>query len=112
MTGKIILSDPINLKYLKFDIKKNEIIGILSDIKHRIFPRPFCRESPLKERKGLIGVEIGVSGGHHLLSLLRNLSVKKIYAIDPYSLYEDYLEGKKFYGEDNTILNKVRNDAR
>ena len=43
--------------------------------------------------QGLIGIEIGVAGGEHALSLLTTLDIKKLYLIDPYEMYESYTEG-------------------
>ena len=58
-----ILSDINNLKYFKKQLTQEEIINVLSDIKHRIFPRPFERLSKLSNRANLVGVEIGVEQG-------------------------------------------------
>lgn len=44
-------------------------------------------------KKGLIGIEIGVEYGEHALETLKNLNIKRIYLIDPYSVYDDYQEG-------------------
>jgi len=41
----------------------------------------------LKERKDLVGAEIGVYLADNSLALLRNLDIKKLYLIDPYSDY-------------------------
>jgi len=51
-----------------------------------------------------VGAEIGVCGGEHVLSLLRTFDIKKLYLIDPYSIYEDYDEGRKYYGADQASL--------
>jgi len=37
----------------------------------------------------VIGCEIGISSGVHVLQLLNNLNVKKLYMIDPYCKYVD-----------------------
>lgn len=62
-----LISSLASLKYLQKNITESEIVDLLSDIKHRIFPRPFERLSVLRERKDLVGVEIGVAGGEHAL---------------------------------------------
>jgi len=38
-----IISSIENLKFLPGVLSENEIIDLLSDIKHRVFPRPFER---------------------------------------------------------------------
>jgi len=58
-----IISDLTQLKYFEKQLTEQEIIDVLSDIKHRIFPRPFERLSAVSQRSNLIGVEIGVAGG-------------------------------------------------
>ena len=107
-----LISSLANLKYLQKNITEREIIDLLSDIKHRIFPRPFERLSMLRERKDLIGAEIGVAGGEHALSLLNNLDIKKLYLIDPYELYTEYQEGKLHYGVDQLRLSDTETLAR
>jgi len=90
------------------DNEKN-IINQLSDLKHRIFPRPFERLGVKGDE--LIGVEIGVYKGEHAESLLTNLSIKKLYLIDPYSLYEEYEEGKNHYDVDQDSLEIAEKEA-
>jgi hypothetical protein len=89
---------------------EQEIINILSDLKHRIFPRPFERLALKGEN--LVGVEIGVYKAQHALSLLKTLSVEKIYLIDPYHLYDEYTEGKKHYNEKGKKLNIAEQEAK
>lgn len=104
-----VISSIQNLKYFSKKLTENEIIDILSDLKHRIFPRPFERLSNLRDRgkKGLIGVEIGVAGGEHALSLLETLEIKKLYLVDPYDLYDEYKEGRSHYGIDQLSLSQT-----
>ena len=76
----------------------NKIInhGILSKINlhlTRCYPRPF--EKIAVKGKDLIGVEIGVLAGEHALSMLKKLSIKKIYLIDPYEDYDGYNIGEE-----------------
>ena len=104
-----VISSIQNLKYFSKKLTENEIINILSDFKHRIFPRPFERLSNLRDRggEGLIGVEIGVAGGEHALSLLETLEIKKLYLVDPYDLYDEYEEGRSHYGIDQLSLSQT-----
>ena len=82
------------MKYLPHSLSEQQIVDILSDLKHRVFPRPFERLG-LSKTKCEIGAEIGVFEGSHALSLLQNSNVSKLYLIDPYEMYFDYLEGNK-----------------
>jgi len=106
-----ILSSRSSLKYFNGDLSEKEIIDVLSDLKHRIFPRPFERIYKSTAKQNLVGVEIGVAGGEHSLSLLRSLNIKKLYCIDPYSLYENYDEGKMHYGVDQENLDITEKHA-
>lgn len=110
--GLGVLSDTTNLKFFKNELKNEEIINILSDIKHRIFPRPFERLSGLENKKSLVGAEIGVAGGEHAESLLDNLDIRKLYLIDPYLIYKDYDEGKRVYGISQLDLDETEKRAR
>ncbi len=106
-----VISSP-NFKYFPVALSPDEIVNCLSDLKHRVFPRPFERLSRIQQSKGLVGVEIGVCGGEHALSLLENLDIKRLYCIDPYELYEDYSEGKKHYGVDQAPLSMSEMNAK
>lgn len=88
---------------------KNEIIEMLSEFKHRIFPRPFERLAV--SGTNLVGVEIGVYKGAHAESLLDNLNIKHLYLVDPYELYNEYEEGKSHYGVDQDPLLLARKEA-
>lgn len=103
-----VLSAAENYKYFKHSLSEEEIVDVMSDLKHRIFPRPFERLSNLRLNEGLIGAEIGVAGGEHALSLLETLSIERLYLIDPYDIYETYTEGKQHYGADGSGLNEFR----
>ena len=91
-------------------MKEEKIIETLSNLKHRIFPRPFERLGVKGEN--LIGAEIGVYKGEHAESLLENLSIKKLYLIDPYELYDEFKEGKRHYGVDQDSLKIAEEEAR
>jgi hypothetical protein len=99
-----ILSSANSLKYFSKLLSESEIVDCLSDLKHRIFPRPFERlyEGELKEN--LVGIEIGVAGGEHSKSIFETLDVAKLYCIDPYTIYDDYNEGKLHFGVDQAPL--------
>jgi hypothetical protein len=110
-----VLSSISNLKYFSSSLNEDELINVLSDIKHRIFPRPFERLSSLREKQhggGLVGIEIGVAAGEHALSLLKNLNIERLYLIDPYEDYEQYLEGKLHYGIDQLAISETELLAR
>lgn len=103
-----VISALSNLKFFTEKLTETEIINVSGDLKHRIFPRPFERLSNLRNRKeGLTGIEIGVAGGEHALSLLETLDIKKLYLVDPYELYEEYSEGKAHYGVDQLPLSRT-----
>ena len=107
-----ILSSASTLKYFDKPLTEAELVDVLSDLKHRIFPRPFERLSKLRGLTKLVGAEIGVCGGEHALSLLKTLNPAKLYCIDPYSLYDKYLEGKRHYGLDQAPLDTTELCAR
>ena len=46
----------------------------------------------LKEKRDLVGVEIGVLAGSHALSMLELLDIKTLYLVDPYFLYKSKYE--------------------
>lgn len=87
-------------------------VQVRSDLKHRQFPRPFERLSPLREKNHLVGAEIGVNAGHHAQSLLQFLDVYRLYLIDPYELYEEYPEGVLQYGANQPQLTGAETHAR
>ena len=117
--SKPVLSSSDNMKFFTGKLTEAELVNCLSDLKHRIFPRPFERLSSLSSKVssdddggGLIGVEIGVAGGEHALSLLQSLDIKKIYLIDPYEHYPEYYEGKLHYGVEQSELELMEKLAK
>jgi hypothetical protein len=112
MNDEKIISAASNRKYLRSPLTEAEIIDLLSDIKHRVFPRPFERLSKVRQGKKLVGAEIGVCGGEHALSLLENLDIAKLYLIDPYELYSAYKEGHAHYGVDQAPLDMSERQAK
>tara|TARA_B110000971_G_C19910336_1_gene454208 strand:- start:137 stop:775 length:639 start_codon:yes stop_codon:yes gene_type:complete len=87
-----ILSKISNMIFFSTPLSEQQIINVNSDLKHRVFPRPFERLSNLSDKRNLVGAEIGVAGGEHALSLLENLNILMLYLIDPYEMYEEYLK--------------------
>lgn len=103
----IIISANTSFKFLDKNLTEIQIINLLSDLKHRVFPRPFERLYKDRDRNDLVGVEIGVAGGEHSLSLIETLKVKKLYCIDPYKIYDDYHEGKSHFGVDQASIEET-----
>src|SRR5882757_1455760 len=87
-----------------------EIINLLSDLKHRIFPRPFERLA--LSGQGLTGVEIGVYKAFHAESLLKRVDMRRLYLVDPYDLYSTYEEGHRHYGVDQDPLVLAKKEAQ
>lgn len=60
---------------------------IVTNIRHQNHPlQPLNRKAlqTLKNKKGLVGAEIGVSCGENAFDMLMKLSIKHLYLIDPY----------------------------
>jgi hypothetical protein len=89
---------------------ENKIVSLLSDLKHRVFPRPFERLAIAGKK--LVGVEIGVYKGEHAESILKYTDIERLYLVDPYELYSDYYEGKAHYGVDQDHLTLSRKEAQ
>ena len=108
-----IISSKDNLIYFKKGLTESSIVDANSDLKHRIFPRSFERLTTLRNGGGLVGVEIGVCGGEHALSLLETLKINKLYLIDPYEMYETYVVGEgKNYGDTQLPLRQTFVEAK
>jgi predicted O-methyltransferase YrrM len=88
-------------------MEEKDIIEMMGNIKHRIFPRAFERLGV--KGNNLIGAEIGIYKGEHALSLLENLNIKKLYLIDPYS---DYGEENEDYGIASLNLSEMIADKK
>jgi hypothetical protein len=95
----------------------SNIVNQLSDLKHRVFPRPFERLAleffarNSQSIHNLVGCEIGVYKAFHALSLLESVKIEKLYLIDPYAMYDKYLEGHAHYGVDQIPLSDAQIEA-
>jgi len=69
--------------------------------------RPFTKL--LKDKKSLIGVEVGVKTGVNSLSMLEKLDIKMLYGIDPYLIYDEYNES--WYADSQDFFNAVKQEA-
>jgi predicted O-methyltransferase YrrM len=71
--------------------EKIKIIVTKPDMICRAAKDEECLDRPsliqLKGKKDLIGAEIGVAYGYNARSMLQELSIKKLYLIDPYTKY-------------------------
>src|SRR3990167_8794531 len=85
-------------------IATNQILGKFNLKLIREFPRPMTKFIMLSGKKDLIGAEIGVYKGEHAVSLLKNLTIERLYLIDPYSDYPGYKDAKRHYGKDQDPL--------
>lgn len=52
-----------------------------------------CLHNLLKDKKGLVGAEVGVWAGENARGLFECLDIKKLYLIDPYIPYQDGTQG-------------------
>lgn len=79
----------------------------------KIFPRPsvIFAKKYFKNRKGLMGAEIGVYQGENANWILSTLDFKRFYLIDPYSNYEGYKDAKIHYGKDQDSLEIAKKEA-
>ena len=48
----------------------------------------------LKDKKNLVGVEVGVAEGNNAETFCENLQIKKLYLVDPYIPYIDPTQGE------------------
>lgn len=62
------------------------------DIENPKEGRPMIKFIKSLKKKDLVGVEIGSLYGFNARSILLNLDIKKLYLIDPYELYSEYLD--------------------
>ena len=66
------------------------------------FMRPMIDFVRKENKKDLIGIEIGIASGENSKRLLKNLSIKKLYCIDPWIDYE----------EDNKIIRLYKSEQK
>jgi len=66
----------------------------------------------VKERNGkdLVGVEIGTYEGFNAYCMLMNLSIKKLFLVDPYLHYDVYAEDS--YKRNQRYFNKIYDNAK
>lgn len=57
-----------------------------------LLPRPMIRMVKGLNKKELVGVEIGVLNGENAKNILETLDIKKLYLVDPYVVYPEYLD--------------------
>ena len=69
--------------------------------------RPFTKL--LKDKKSLVGVEIGVCTGINSLSMLEKLDISMLYGVDPYLIYDEYKES--WYEDSQDFFNAVKQEA-
>ena len=67
------------------------------------FARDYFKGKPIN------AVEVGTDLGIHAKSMLDSLNIKKLYLIDPYEEYEDYIKSEP--GKTQTVLNKNEDKA-
>jgi hypothetical protein len=51
--------------------------------------------------KKIVACEVGVFEGEHAFQMLKNLNIKKLYLVDPYSKYSDYEKSGSYKLIDN-----------
>jgi len=87
----------MNLKESTRPIRRrlaNVLVPSLYDARYkRKYERPFIKNVP--SNKEIIGCEIGVRLGDNALRILNNLSIKRLYLIDPYINATSIDDGKK-----------------
>ncbi len=54
----------------------------------------------LKDKKGIVGVEIGVASGQSAQGFLTALDIKNLYLVDPFEKYYDATQGDGLVGKD------------
>uniref|UniRef100_A0A6H1ZIS5 Putative methyltransferase n=1 Tax=viral metagenome TaxID=1070528 RepID=A0A6H1ZIS5_9ZZZZ len=94
------LNVPASFRYV-YDYRAIDSDTIVSDVKNfiqimineKVLQIPFFIGRPslktLQNKKDLIGAEIGVDRGLNALNILENLDIKKLYLIDPYTIYKN-----------------------
>ena len=86
------------LRIISFPFRYSIVLGLAKVLtpalfKHILYPliysdfRPMIRYIKASQKKQLIGAEIGVFKGHHAVSMLSYLPLKKLYLVDPYRSY-------------------------
>ncbi len=70
-----------------------------------LLPRPAIKYISKQGKKDLVGAEIGVLHGFNAENILQTLPIKKLYLIDSYECYPEYLDIK------TPVFSRVRKDA-
>ena len=70
-----------------------------------LLPRPAIKYISKMGKKDLVGAEIGVLHGFNAENILQTLPMKKLYLIDSYQTYPEYLDIK------TPVFSRVRKDA-
>ena len=87
------------------------LIGVIGFGVYPVFPRHSIRFAKRYfENKLITAVEIGTYRGENVRSIIKELNIKKLYIIDPYEEYNDYLNSEKKQTQE--ILSKVEKKAR
>lgn len=79
-------------------MNKSTINIAVDFLKNRYLPWLHTRPSTsflmehFKEKKDIVSVEIGSQYGYNAYNILSNLSIKKLYLVDPYESYQGYDE--------------------
>jgi len=76
------------------------IKGLVEKPKNRnqLEVRPMIQFLKEQNKIDLVGVEIGVHYGINAFAILNTLSIKKLYLVDPYMTYPEYLDIKNPFG--------------
>jgi len=77
-------------KYMHIKQKIQYIFNFFGyDIRY-YHPRPFMKFLGRRRGRDLVGAEVGVWQGKNAFNILKHLSIKKLYLIDPYKKYIGY----------------------
>lgn len=80
---------------------------------HPTLPRAFERKGVsfiLKDKKDLVGMEVGVYKGKHAKAMLKLLPIKELYLVDPYKTYE--FGDKSMVNLPNNEMEKIKKEAK
>jgi len=92
---------------IKNTIRVTARMNIYDDTYGLGLTRPFTKL--LIGKKNLVGAEIGVHAGKNSLSMMKNLDIKMLYGIDPYVVYDGYVE--ECYEQTQKAFNSTKQQA-